>query len=102
MGGIFNHDGPKSFLVNWHMINNRGIGEASWRLLPYATLWVLWCVRNHKIFENGGSDADKVVLRVKGTIWAWLDMTSRKVDVKKGYQAVDMMRNWQELVRDRW
>ncbi|KAF5193311.1 hypothetical protein FRX31_017102 [Thalictrum thalictroides] len=102
MGGILNHDNPKAFLTNWPKLNNRGIGEASWCLVPYATLWVVWCIRNHIIFENGVFEVEKVIMRVKGTIWAWLDMLCRKVDVKKGYQAADMLRNWQDLVCDRW
>ncbi|KAF5191323.1 hypothetical protein FRX31_019089, partial [Thalictrum thalictroides] len=62
------------------------LGKLHGCLLPYATLWVLWCIRNHIIFENGVLDVEKAISRVKATIWAWLDMLRRKVDVKKGYR----------------
>lgn len=36
-----------------------------------ATLWVIWKVRNNRIFNDVGSSADDIVDEVKMFSWRW-------------------------------
>jgi len=40
-------------------------------LIWHATIWTLWKVRNDKIFNNGGKDANSIVEEVKVLSWRW-------------------------------
>ncbi|KAF5198222.1 hypothetical protein FRX31_012191 [Thalictrum thalictroides] len=102
MGTIMVWDDPKSFLLNWPKLNNRGLAEAVWCILPYAIFWVLWKVCNETIFENGSFELEKVRKRVICTIWEWLDIIGKSVDVKKGQTLAILMLNWKNLVADSW
>ncbi|PIA57021.1 hypothetical protein AQUCO_00600030v1 [Aquilegia coerulea] len=70
MDGKVGFDSPKSLLLNWPKLNNRGIGEASWCILPYTIFWGIWSVRNEIIFDNATLVVEDLIKRVKCTVWA--------------------------------
>ncbi|KAF5187223.1 hypothetical protein FRX31_023187 [Thalictrum thalictroides] len=65
---VTHNNGNGSFLVNWPRLNNRGLSEATWSILPYTVLWVLWCIRNQVVFENGTFNLDSAVKQIKFTL----------------------------------
>ncbi|KAF5174968.1 Reverse transcriptase zinc-binding domain [Thalictrum thalictroides] len=101
MNGIREHTSPRNMLLNWPTLNARGIGEATWSILPYVVLWVLWSVRNEIIFDNGVFERELVIKKVKCTIWGWLDVIGKSVDVKNDHTIAELLLNWENMVQ-RW
>ncbi|KAF5187707.1 hypothetical protein FRX31_022705 [Thalictrum thalictroides] len=102
MNGVLDHNSPHNFLLNWPKLNARGLTKASWNILPYAVLWVLWCERNDIIFNNVTFSIDNVIRTVKCTIWGWIDIVGKAVDVKKDHTCNDLLLSWESIVRDFW
>jgi hypothetical protein len=42
-----------------------------YRLIWHATVWMLWKIRNDKIFNNGGCDVLSIVEEVNVLSWRW-------------------------------
>lgn len=50
------------------------VGLKRWHgfwLIWYASLWVIWTVRNEIVFNNGTLEVDDVVERIKVLSWIW-------------------------------
>ncbi|KAF5180414.1 hypothetical protein FRX31_029996 [Thalictrum thalictroides] len=102
MGGVMKFSNPKILLSEWPKLNNRGMAEACWAILPYTIMWVVWSVRNEIIFAGAVLDTGQLLQRVKRTLWAWLDVVCKAVDVKKGFTVSDLLLRWDSIVVDSW
>ncbi|KAF5201532.1 hypothetical protein FRX31_008881, partial [Thalictrum thalictroides] len=100
MGGVMNFSNPKILLSEWPKLNNRGMAEACWAILPYTIMWVVWSVRNEIIFAGAVLDTGQLLQRVKRTLWAWHDVVCKAVDVKKGFTVSDLLLRWESIVVD--
>ncbi|KAF5195979.1 hypothetical protein FRX31_014434 [Thalictrum thalictroides] len=87
-------------LLDWPSLHTRGFGEILWEIMPFSVLWVIWKHRNLVIFEQKSFDVDKVVQEIKASMWAWLDIDPRNRVRKKEHLFVDLVVNWEGLVRD--
>ncbi|KAF5204994.1 hypothetical protein FRX31_005416 [Thalictrum thalictroides] len=50
------------------------IREGIWSLVPYATIWTIWCMRNAAIFREEDFSREEVVMRIKAMTWAWMEI----------------------------
>ncbi|KAF5207181.1 hypothetical protein FRX31_003230 [Thalictrum thalictroides] len=71
-----------------------------WAVLPYAVLWVIWTVRNDLCFREGGLADQTVVSRVKGCIWAWINMERNCRTLKETLTFRDLRCRWVELFQE--
>jgi len=64
---------PNNLLVQlecWSKeVSNKKLRQGFW-LIWYASLWVIWIVRNDIIFNNGTFDVDEVVEKIKVISWS--------------------------------
>ncbi|KAF5180956.1 hypothetical protein FRX31_029452 [Thalictrum thalictroides] len=102
MDEIMDNNGAGDFLCKWPSLNNRGLSAAIWDIIPYTVIWILWRTRNTIVFDNGVFALDEVVRRIKCTLWNWLDIIGKEVDVKENKGIAVLFDDWEEVVRDNW
>ncbi|KAF5189494.1 hypothetical protein FRX31_020921 [Thalictrum thalictroides] len=102
MDEIMDNNGARDFLCKWPSLNNRGLSAAIWDIIPYTVIWILWRTMNTIVFDNRVFALDEVVRRIKCTLWNWLDIIGRKVDVKENKSIAVLFDDWEEVVRDNW
>jgi len=50
---------------------NKNVKKGLW-LIWHATIWVLWKVRNEKIFKDTSFEVDEIVEKIKVLSWRWV------------------------------
>ncbi|KAF5200233.1 hypothetical protein FRX31_010180, partial [Thalictrum thalictroides] len=69
---VLTADSVEELLIVWPKGKGLQLGKKVWDLLPYAIMWVLWRVRNEKIFRNKMSSIEMISMEVKATCWLTL------------------------------
>lgn len=66
---------PPNLFVHWECWSRRSWNKnrlRGWWLIWITTIWVLWKVRNDKIFNDINHEVDEIVEEVKVLSWRWL------------------------------
>ncbi|KAF5188129.1 hypothetical protein FRX31_022284, partial [Thalictrum thalictroides] len=66
-------------LYSWPKLDMSEFCQRIWVILPYAFVWVIWCMRNDIIFNNADFHADKAAEAIKATVWSWLEISKESV-----------------------
>ncbi|KAF5194326.1 hypothetical protein FRX31_016087 [Thalictrum thalictroides] len=83
-------------LNSWPKLDMSEFCQRIWVILPYAFVWVIWCMRNDIIFNNADFHGDKAAEAIKATAWSWLEISKESVHyraVKTGRNAAGTGRN---------
>jgi hypothetical protein len=65
---------PPNLFIHWECWNARSSNNKiirGLRLIWHATIWVIWCARNDRIFNDKVSDVLELVEEVKVLSWRW-------------------------------
>ncbi|KAF9612178.1 hypothetical protein IFM89_038366 [Coptis chinensis] len=64
-------DMVEEWLKAWPKVRGGTFGYKSWRLTPYAVLWVLWKSRNNHVFRKKVISVNRASMEVKALLWFW-------------------------------
>ncbi|KAF5191784.1 hypothetical protein FRX31_018629 [Thalictrum thalictroides] len=70
------------------------LGKKVLELLPYVTVWILWKVRNGKVFEQKERSLVRICNEIKGTIWYWLGTWEQR----RNFIFQDLLLNWGAVI----
>ncbi|KAF5201331.1 hypothetical protein FRX31_009082 [Thalictrum thalictroides] len=88
-------DSIEEWINAWHVGPTTELGIKIWELLPFATVWILWKCRNYRIFQSKEKMVEAIVAEIKGTIWYWLGIWTRR----NHYRFQDLLLNWEMLLK---
>ncbi|KAF5177868.1 hypothetical protein FRX31_032545 [Thalictrum thalictroides] len=92
---IFAADSIEEWINAWPVGPTTELGTKIWELLPFATVWILWKCRNCRIFQSKEKMVEAIVVEIKGTIWYWLGIWTRR----NHYRFQDLLLNWEMLLK---
>ncbi|KAF5203667.1 hypothetical protein FRX31_006745, partial [Thalictrum thalictroides] len=78
----------------WPNIDLTEFSHYIWAILPYAIMWVIWCLRNDAIFNNADFLCEKVVITIKATIWSWLEISKDSLHCRAGHAFNELRTEW--------
>ncbi|KAF5180733.1 hypothetical protein FRX31_029662 [Thalictrum thalictroides] len=92
---LFAVDSVLLWLQNWKGGHQQEWAARLWKLLPYATIWIIWKARNSKIFKGKELKVDKVCNEIKATLWFWCANWGGR----KRFRFRDLIINWEQVIR---
>ncbi|KAF5177486.1 hypothetical protein FRX31_032930 [Thalictrum thalictroides] len=87
-------------LQNWPVFHSNEVAADIWAILPYATLWTIWQTRNDVIFNGGTWDTNRVIQRIKATVWGWLNMSLKSMELRKKVKFTDLLFGWRYVMSE--
>ncbi|KAF5194623.1 hypothetical protein FRX31_015790, partial [Thalictrum thalictroides] len=57
-------------------------------------MWVIWKTRNSAVFDNAAVSVSKTMHHVKSTIWQWLNMSPKAMELREEMQFTDLLHGW--------
>ncbi|KAF5181453.1 hypothetical protein FRX31_028960 [Thalictrum thalictroides] len=87
-------------LQNWPVWNGRSLAAEIWDVLPYAVMWTVWKSRNAIIFDNVNVSAGMIIQHIKASVWQWLNMSSRAMELREKVQFSDLVHGWRYVMVD--
>ncbi|KAF5175737.1 hypothetical protein FRX31_034674 [Thalictrum thalictroides] len=72
---VRSHNTTESHLAAWPKLGSNGFREGICATIPYATIWVIWCIHNAMIFNSEVFSVEKAVARIKWTVWVWMELS---------------------------
>ncbi|KAF5190501.1 hypothetical protein FRX31_019912 [Thalictrum thalictroides] len=58
---------------DWRKKRHNGFGRRVWEVTPYAIMWILWVIRNAKIFKDKAFTIEGICVKMNALIWYWID-----------------------------
>ncbi|KAF5203115.1 hypothetical protein FRX31_007298, partial [Thalictrum thalictroides] len=81
-------------LGNWPVSRGTVFGRRVWSMLPYSVLWVLWKIRNERIFCNSMVSVERICLEIKAHLWFSMANWPGRAD----FCFQDMVLRWHEIL----
>ncbi|KAF5190214.1 Reverse transcriptase zinc-binding domain [Thalictrum thalictroides] len=91
---ILTADSVEELLIAWPKGRGLHLGKRLWSLLPYSVIWILWRVRNERIFRARMVSMERMVVEVKATLWFWVGYWPGR----RFYCFQDLLLRWFELL----
>ncbi|KAF5176189.1 hypothetical protein FRX31_034224 [Thalictrum thalictroides] len=89
-------------LESWSEFKSKEVVAAMWDILSYALIWTVWRVRNEVIFRDRVADCNKILQRVKATIWGWLNISKKSMELRKQITFTDVLFGWRYVMVEQW
>ncbi|KAF9599279.1 hypothetical protein IFM89_036577 [Coptis chinensis] len=70
----------ENLLQQWPQVRGGNFGKKLWRILPYATTWIIWTTRNEVVFRHKQVRRDHMCTNVKALAWYWVGGAIRNQD----------------------
>ncbi|KAF5186907.1 hypothetical protein FRX31_023504 [Thalictrum thalictroides] len=87
-------DSVEELLIAWPKGRGLHLGKRLRSLLPYSVIWILWRVRNERIFRARMVSIERMVVEVKATLWFWVGYWPGR----RFYCFQDLLLRWFELL----
>ncbi|KAF5191896.1 hypothetical protein FRX31_018517 [Thalictrum thalictroides] len=61
-------------------------------------MWVIWNTRNSVVFDNAAVSGSKTMHHIKSTIWQWLNMSPKAMELREEMQFTDLLHGWRYIM----